>query len=283
MPFKRTLDGTLAKYMFYEEPLVWVEGIEDIPFYEMIIGSRKCHIEDAMGKPECMKLAEGIINDDLPYIVILDGDYEIILKKRSRHHRVIILEKYSIENFFFDSNVIENSCRKRCKKSPDQIVAEKDFLQLAKKIRNSFLNLLVLDVVNQIEGLGHEILPKSIEAFIEINKEIKFRNDRIKTIVDRFESNIDPKLLNKYKKLINEFIKNNNVSDIIPGHFIFQLLRRFFIIIVEKELKKKPNIDNDGLYMLFINELSKTNNIVFKNLKRRIVKAYSSAINSIDN
>ncbi|MBC8233001.1 hypothetical protein H8E77_25945 [bacterium] len=74
--FKRTTSGKIAKYLFYDKPLIWVEGDTDIPFYEQILRNYSHRLEAADGKAECLKLAEALIEKDHPYVVILDGDYD---------------------------------------------------------------------------------------------------------------------------------------------------------------------------------------------------------------
>lgn len=61
MPFSRTDSGLIAKYKFYEEPLVWVEGVKDVAFYRCLLKGLKFRIEVSGGVNENLKLADELV------------------------------------------------------------------------------------------------------------------------------------------------------------------------------------------------------------------------------
>lgn len=78
MSFSRTLSGLAAEHLFYSEILVYVEGHTDIPFYNEVLENYNCRIIAKKGKLECEKFALLLEQDNHPYIVVIDGDYEIL-------------------------------------------------------------------------------------------------------------------------------------------------------------------------------------------------------------
>ena len=85
MVFSRTISGKKNKFYFVEKVIVWVEGPDDIVFFDRLLRDMGCKLDPAGGKNECLKLAEGIVEEDLPYVVIIDGDYDVLKRQRSAH------------------------------------------------------------------------------------------------------------------------------------------------------------------------------------------------------
>ena len=110
--FERTTEGKIARYRFLDMPVVWLEGETDYPMYEPILSEMGCEIGWADGKQECRKLVEAMMAGDLPYVVVLDGDYEILRRCRSWHRRAVLLQRHSIENYCAEVGVVQSVCRK---------------------------------------------------------------------------------------------------------------------------------------------------------------------------
>lgn len=110
--FTRSGSGQVNRYLFLSEPLVWVEGDDDVIFFLQLLRDHKCHIEAAGGREECIKLAEAIRQNDHPFVVIVDGDYYVLKRKRSIHRRVIHLDRYAIENYLFETSVVEQVAKR---------------------------------------------------------------------------------------------------------------------------------------------------------------------------
>ena len=100
MSLARTPSGLASEYLFYKETVVYVEGYTDIPFYDTVLQNYyNYRIKAKHGKEKCKELATALVEDDLPYVVVLDGDYEILESTRSKHRRVILLHRHSLENY----------------------------------------------------------------------------------------------------------------------------------------------------------------------------------------
>ena len=105
--FSRTPPGLSAEHLFYSEILVYVEGYTDIPFYNEVLQNYRCRIKSKNGKPECEKFATLIEQGNFPYVVVLDGDYEILEYTHSPHRRIVSLHRHSFENYLLEENPIE--------------------------------------------------------------------------------------------------------------------------------------------------------------------------------
>ena len=112
MSFSRTNSGLAAEYLLYKEILVYVEGYTDIPFYDAVLQNYNCRIKAKNGKGGMREISDGSYRRRLPLwqMCILDGDYEILERTRSKHRRVILLRRYSFENYLFEEEPIERFC-----------------------------------------------------------------------------------------------------------------------------------------------------------------------------
>ena len=111
MAFTRTPGGNLKKWRFYPMPLVWVEGETDFCFYRPIADKIPHRFESLGGRKNAEPLIQALRNHNYPYLVILDGDYEILRHSRAPYHSVIILSRYSFENFLWDTATVNYVCR----------------------------------------------------------------------------------------------------------------------------------------------------------------------------
>ena len=110
MEFSRSESGIENRDLFYlPKILVYVEGQTDFPFYEEVLRNYNYYLKAQGGKEEGKKLANALIRKDLPYVVVLDGDYGILDSTRSKHRRVVILHRYSFENYLFEKEPIEKT------------------------------------------------------------------------------------------------------------------------------------------------------------------------------
>lgn len=103
VPFTRTPTGVVGKWRFYNVPTVWVEGPTDIYFYQPILADLSCRIEAFHGSDNAIALIAELTKYDHPYVVVLDGDYTILSRRRGLHKRLLILRRYSFENYLWEN------------------------------------------------------------------------------------------------------------------------------------------------------------------------------------
>ena len=86
MSFSRTPSGSAAEYLFFKDQvLIYVEGHTDIPFYKIVLKNYNCRIRTYSEETDYLQLLEVLVTDDPHYAVILDGHYEILTRRRSKH------------------------------------------------------------------------------------------------------------------------------------------------------------------------------------------------------
>ena len=110
--FTRTEYGLRNSHQFYSNPLVWVEGDDDVVYFGYALQDLDVVVKPANGKTNCESLAEELFESNAPFVVVMDGDYDLISKTaRRRHRRLVVLERYSIENYLFEAQICEQVCR----------------------------------------------------------------------------------------------------------------------------------------------------------------------------
>ena len=206
MSFSRTDSGLAAEYLFYPEILVYVEGYTDIPFYDAVLQNYNCRLKAKNGKPECKKLATLLEQNGFPYVVVLDGDYEMLERTRSRHRRIVLLHRHSYENYLLEKEPIKQFCgdRVRSEDSLEELLTSEEFAEFVADTEVKFKDMLVLDVAHQRSKTGHKTFFRAPDRFFDES----FREDQIQER-QVASQNIDSESVNEAKTLVEDFLKGH--------------------------------------------------------------------------
>ena len=275
--FNRTISGLINKFLFYPVPIIWVEGKDDFPFYEPILHRLDCRIEAAGGKDECKKIANSIVEHEYPFVVILDGDYEILKKMANPHKRILVLNKYSIENFLFEKALVQSIC---CKYEGSGGRSEEIgalFDEVEREIQSHLYYLVVLDIANYKQNTGLKAFPDRVDSILDIVK-VRCLPERISTISEMLSANLDPDIIDEARGLVRKFLQSGRFSDLLRGHIIFGIIRHLIRRGVKLITNNLPNIDNDSLLIMLSLELWKiTPSVQHLNLETNIRIAVEEA------
>jgi len=266
MSFSRTPSGLAAEYRFYPEILVYVEGYTDIPFYNAILQNYNCRVKAKNGKPECEKLATFLGQNNYPYVVILDGHYDILKRARSQHRRVILLNRHSYENYLFEEGPVKQFCRDRVpsEDSLEEPLANDEFMEFTGDIEVKFKDLLILDVAHQFSKTGQRTFFQTPDRFFRVH----FQDSEIQKQNEAAANDVQAQSINEARNLIEKYLTERRFIDLLPGHFAFGIMRRLISNVVGKSI---PN-DEIRLYLSrTVWQLVKTRD--HKSLKRRLRSA----------
>ena len=243
MSFSRTPSGLSAEYLFYPEILVYVEGHTDIPFYNAILQNYNCRVKSKNGKPECEKLARFLGQNNYPYVVILDGHYDILVRARSQHRRVVLLHRHSYENYLFQEEPIKQFCRDRVpsEDSLEEPLASDEFKDFAEDIEVKFKDLLILDVAHQLSKTGQKTFFQTPDRFFKVH----FQDNEIRKQYAAAVNGIHTRRIDEAKNLVEKYLREHRFIDLLPGHFAFGIMRRLISNTVGKSV---PN-DEIRLYL----------------------------------
>jgi hypothetical protein len=233
MSFSRTLPGLAAEHLFYPEVLVYVEGYTDIPFYNTVLQNYNCRIKAKSGKPECEKLATLLEQNGYPYIVVLDGHYEILERTRSQHRRIVLLHRHSHENYLFEEEPIQQFCRDYAR----ELVSR--FREFVEIIEQKFKELIVLDVAHRRSGTGYKVLPDSPREFFAGQRTLDLLDDKIDKLCIEATQRIDIRSIAKARTLVEKFLEKRRFIDLLPGHFAFGIMWRLITNTVNESVSNR--------------------------------------------
>ena len=271
MEFIRTDSGIENRDLFYRPKiLVYVEGYSDIPFYEKVLQDYDCHIKPRGGREECKKLVPFLSKDNLPFVIILDGDYEILVSTQSEHSRIILLDRYSFENYLFEEEPIEQFCRHRRSRANLKRLASR-FREIVQNVEVQFKELIVLDVAHQHSHTGYDALPDRPQQFFGRGPS-DFQDSEIQEWCKQAAQSIEKQSIEEARILVDEFLKGHRLIDLLPGHFAFAIIRRLIIKTVNRNIA-----DDDIIIPLSTSvwDLVKTRD--HNSLKRRLREAVREA------
>ena len=271
MSFSRTPSGLSAEYLFYKEVLVYVEGRTDFPFYEEVLHNYNYYLKAQGGKEEGKKLAEEMVKKDLPFIVVLDGDYGILDSTRSKHRRIVLLHRYSFENYLFEQEPIEQFCRDY-KSSENRLKRlENNFSAFLEEIRQKLEELIILDVAHQRAETGYDVLPEKSDRFFKMQKRVDFLDSQIELYTQQAK-NVNKEAIDDAKTLVKQYVKQRRFVDLLPGHFAVGIMRRLIVYTVDR------NISNDEIIIYLSRAVwQRVKNRDHDSLKRRLRKAVREA------
>ena len=271
MSFSRTPSGLAAEYLFYKEVLVYVEGRTDFPFYEEVLRNYNYYLKAQGGKEEGKKLADALMGQDFPYVVVLDGDYEILESTQSKHRRVVLLHRYSFENYLFEQEPIEQFCRDH-KSSENRLKKlTENFRTVLEETRQKFEELIILDVAHQRAETGYGVLPEKSDRFFKTQKKVDFLESQIEQYTQQAK-NVNRQDINDATILVTQFLNQRRFIDLLPGHFAFGIMRRLIVHTVGK------SISNDEIIIYLSREVwglvtTRDHNSLKRRLRNAVLEA----------
>ena len=161
MSFSRTPLGLAAEYLFYKEKvLVYVEGHTDIPFYKIVLKNYNCRIKTFSEETDYQELLDVLITEDPHTVIVLDGHYEILTRTRSKHRRLVLLHRHSLENYLIEKEPIEQFRHNRALLKDSLEELQSSFCEIVQETELKFKELLILDVAQQRSKARCKVLPK---------------------------------------------------------------------------------------------------------------------------
>ena len=272
--FSRTPPGLAAEHLFYSEILVYVEGYTDIPFYNEILQNYSCRIISKNGKSECEKFATLLEQGNYPYVVVLDGDYEILESTRSLHRRIVWLHRHSFENYLLEEDPIDKFRHYRAPLEDSLDRLPSSFKEIASDTEQKFKELLILDVAHQRAKTGHKVFSKAPDQFFSTPRTVDFNNSEIKKLCNEATLGIDEQSIEEARTLVQDFLKGHRFIDLLPGHFAFSIIRRW----INYTVNVRQRILEEDIRVFLSTEVWRSVNTRDHNsLKRRLRNAVREA------
>ena len=248
--FTRTPTGIVGKWLFYSVPTIWVEGPTDIFFFVPVIEDLDCRIEAFHGCENAKALIEGLINKNLPYLVVLDGDYEILSKRRAPHRRIIRLQRYSFENYLWESEPVNRVCH-RCAQSGDRNdVVGPEFDRLNQHLSDTLREMVEVDVAARRSVPAPKVLPDRVERLLVDPRRPDICPKKVSGITKAALPAIEEQTLKAARSEVSAYLKKRRLADLLKGHILFGILRLLFTQAASGIKGSKVIVDDDALTQL---------------------------------
>ena len=254
MAFTRTPSGLAEKWRFHEIPTIWIEGDTDLYFYEPISHGLSCRFEPFHGYKNAQALIDALRAKNYPYLVILDGDYSILKRSRSPHRRVIRLPRYSYENLLWEPEAINKACLRHARCGDSKDLVKKEMSATVRSLKTDIHPALVLDVAARRMDSPPSVLPERVDRLlIKSQTRVDFEPAELKKLIHAAKHEVDADLAKEARREINAFLRERCISHLIPGHFLFGLLRRIFVQAADRERGAK-SMSADGALLQLLSD-----------------------------
>ena len=226
-----------VRALFFNKPIVYVEGKDDIPFWNFFLKEAGfvCEIEE-VGGSQIKDYATRLCNGENDFFVAMDRDYSCYTNTIQTCDNLIITPCHSIENIIFSRCKIRDFIKKRAyicgnkeKKLDDEISSH------MKTFKRKFFLFLYFDILNQIYGKGKLILGENYQKLDNTSKV------QLKKVFSGEE-------LQSQANILKHLYKNFFLE--VRGHFLESWACDLVRILV-KNRDTKINCDNNTLRATF--------------------------------
>lgn len=175
-------------------------------------------------------MARATVRRDLPYVIIIDGDYGILDDIGIDDQRIVMLARYSIENYCAEPELVETVCRLYSGGAVGGASLEARFSHLIQEVEKGLRELVVCDVAVQrdVEG-AKRVLPRSIVEILERKYPPKLNMGRIAALREELEESVADERRREAEDLIARFLSKGRFLDVLRGHLVFDLIRWFIL------------------------------------------------------
>lgn len=232
-------------------PTIWVEGASDVSFYRPLVSDIPCRLEPFYGNDNAKALIDDLKLNNNPYVVVLDGDYRILERRRSPHKRVVWLSRYSHENYFWEKDCFTELCVTIAQCGEPIATADDEFVRVTQHLHDSLVELVACDVAARRSDPAPKVLPDRMEPLQNHPSRPDLSANKVGTLLASSTASLDADVLEQAKTDVAAFIAKKRLVDVIKGHIVFGVLRVMFTATASMIKGAKVMINDDSLRLLF--------------------------------
>jgi len=203
-------------------------------------------MEPFYGCNNAQALVQALIDRDYPYLVILDGDYRILKPAKNTHRCVLILERYSFENYLWEHDPVNRACLRhaRCGENKDLVRVEME--RIVAQLKKELPHAVALDVAARRSPSPPAVLPDAMEQLALNNVEPDLDPAKVATLLTRVEPQLNSIEVKAAKAEVRNFLSTRCITHLLKGHIILGILRRLFLRAAEAESGTKSSLPSDA-------------------------------------
>lgn len=228
------------------ENIVYVEGENDIPFWEFLFEkftNIKVKAEEVGGKDKLKSRINEIKNGSGSFFVATDSDFDW-LNNEDTHPQIFETFGYSIENSIISDESLQQliSCvagisihkvdKKKCR-------------EWLSSLEEDVYPLILADAVNRNYDLGFTVIPNNCDCFLVSKKSSKLSAQKLSAHLEKININIAEEFRDKFVAKMQS--RGIEWADVLRGHFIISAAFKFIKEYIE-ELKRVVSISREMLF-----------------------------------
>jgi hypothetical protein len=213
--------------LFYSvDKILYVEGEDDVNFWEVVfnaVGGPSVEIQEAGGKPQLCERMEEVRSGVGDYLVAIDADFDFF-DQIEECPRIMRTYGYSIENTIVTGQII-NRLVCSVAKVPRRSFPLEVCVDWLKKIEMDLQNLIIFDIVNRVDGLGHVVVVDNCDRFMKGRKSKEVCAERVGGYLRTLPFSVSEERELVVKSRLAEL--SRGWLDVLRGHFLMSLVQRY--------------------------------------------------------
>lgn len=276
-----SLEALRVKSLFYgKRAMVYVEGDEDLNFWEPYFDKNIFHIENVGGSSNLIPYIDKLNNGEDSFIVACDADYSSFKQDNTiKSDLIVTTYGHSIENMMYCPSNLNAAVRKLSKSLKESTVTIEAWYE---KFVFTAHPLLLREICNQIYK------PQETKVQVFGDNCARFCKQKPcyeldEGLIDKFCNENQENFPNEVLSRIDTAIKEDGRAErqLIKGHFLTYAVRNLVCFLAEStnSTKTKCNISNGYLYALTVHCEDCGNNTCLE--KMHILKCVTKAIEKV--
>lgn len=256
--FSYSTDAETIMNRFYGvDIMVYVEGQDDIPFWEFMFNKFTSISIEVQEVGSCSALEpymQKIFSNQINAIVACDMDFSAFRDDTFEHNNIIKTFGYSIENSLLHVDNIYKAI-KVIGRLPSKIARKDDVTAWLDPFYLQLEHLIRMDVFNEVNALGVSVVGDNCTRLMKSKVSCELCSDKL----EQYIAQIVPNLTGYNNEVIENLISDTGLEtkQLLRGHFLFSAVAKF----VKSFIKSKGlnmSLSNDALYSAFILSLEST-------------------------
>ncbi|EPJ0398236.1 DUF4435 domain-containing protein [Providencia rettgeri] len=232
--------------LFFEADfIVYVEGIDDVCFWDLILNEfsdLKYEVIDVGGCHNLEPYIEKVLSNSIKDLVALDSDFNLITGNRYNNKKILYTCGYSIENTYITVDSIKKTI-KNIGRFNSKTMFSLEIENWLESFIDSMECLIKLDIHNHLYQKGEVVISDSVHLFLSSKDEII---PNIAKVEERKQILLES-LGDINHTEIDNLTSTYPLSSLLKGHFLFSGVANYIRLSI-KSFGKKASIPDDSIY-----------------------------------
>lgn len=234
-----------VKSAFYnKKAMVYVEGTDDIIFWEQFFDKHVYKVEDVGGCGNFKEYIQRLNNGEKSFVVAGDLDYSPYMPSSCSSKLFVTTYSHSIENVMYCPHNINHAVQRLARDSRIDSLGEIE--SFYERFINGVEKLLILDTANNIYSKGIRIFGESCHRFLDQSNLPEINQRLVDDFYNAKVVHFDEQEIRNVERLIQSEQRPKRL--LVKGHFLTEAIRLWINKRVPSVSTKNPQLNGDALY-----------------------------------